>query len=122
MASPDAEGVKLLKAAGLDFLAFEAEHTPASALLDGDVGYVLIVPANPEELFLRSLEPLNLEALFLHDVPQPLTVAKQIDLRVRRCWHASLCWPESAPPPAAMTCSACGRPASWRSWSAAWTR
>src|SRR4051794_16548698 len=80
MASPDAEGVKLLKSAGLDFLCFEAENTPASALLDEDVGYVLIVPANPEELFLRSLEPLNLEALYLSEVPQPLTVSKQIDL------------------------------------------
>jgi hypothetical protein len=80
LASPDAEGVKLLKSKGLDFVAFEAEHTPASALLDEDVGYVLAVPAGADEYFLRSLEPLNLEALYIGDVPSPLTVSRQIEL------------------------------------------
>jgi hypothetical protein len=80
LASPDAEGVKLLKGAKLDFLAFEAEHTPAASLLDEDVGYVLAIPQLPDELFLRSLEPLNLEALYLNEVPHPLTVMRQIEL------------------------------------------
>jgi len=80
LASPDVEGVKLLKNAKLDFLAFESDHTPAAALLDEDLGYVLVLPPSPEELFLRSLDPLNLEALFLDHLPSPLTVSRQIEL------------------------------------------
>ena len=58
----------------------DAETTPASALLDDDLGYVLALPESPEELFLRSLDALSLEALYLAAVPSPLTVAGQIEL------------------------------------------
>ncbi|HWC30566.1 MAG TPA: hypothetical protein VG845_10845 [Dehalococcoidia bacterium] len=73
-----------LRAAGLDFLAFEPESTPASVLLDDDMGYVLILPDQSDDmardLFLRSLEPLTLEALYINGVPSSLTVSQQIAL------------------------------------------
>lgn len=65
---------------GLDFLVIEPEKTPAAALLNEELGYVLTLPAEPEEVFLRSLEPMGLDALYLSAVPSPFTVANQIDL------------------------------------------
>ncbi len=65
---------------GLDFLIFEPESTPAAALLEDDVGYVMALPPSPEESFLRSLGPLNLDAFYLEEVPSPLTVAGQLEL------------------------------------------
>src|SRR5690606_19125320 len=65
--------------AGLDFLVV-TDSTPAAALLDDDLGYVLALPNQPEELFLRSLGPMTFEALYLAETPSPLTVAGQIGL------------------------------------------
>jgi hypothetical protein len=79
-ADPDAGGVKALKDKGFDFIVFEPSATPAAALLDEDLGYVLALPASPEELFLRSLGPLQLEAVYFGDIPSPLTVARQIEV------------------------------------------
>lgn len=78
--SADAAKAKALREAGVDFLVFEAESTSATALLEEDMGYVLVLPEAPEELFLRSLEPLPLEAVIVSSVPMPLTVADQIEL------------------------------------------
>jgi hypothetical protein len=74
------EDAKALREAGLDFLLVDADTTPASALLDDELGYALALPDAPEELFLRSLDALSLEALYLAAVPSPLTVAGQIEL------------------------------------------
>lgn len=68
-----------LRAAGVDFLLVEAE-APAAALLENDLGFVLVLPDSPEEPFLRSLEALDLEALFLPRLPRPLTVAGQLEV------------------------------------------
>lgn len=69
-----------LKAAGFDFLVFDAEATPAAALLNDDLGFVLTLPSQPDELFLRSLESLQLDAVYLESLPSPLTVSRQLDL------------------------------------------
>lgn len=71
--------VRELRAAGIDFLLVEAE-APAAALLESDLGFALVLPDSPEEPFLRSLEALDLEALFVPRLPQPLTVAGQLEL------------------------------------------
>lgn len=70
---------KALREAGLDFLVVD-DSMPAAALLDEDLDYVLALPAAPEETFLRSLDALSLEALYLSQVPSPLTVAGQLEL------------------------------------------
>jgi hypothetical protein len=70
---------KELREAGIDFIAIEPD-TPAAVLLDDDMGYVFVLPEQPEELLLRSLEPLSFEALYLPKVSSPLTVARQIEL------------------------------------------
>ena len=75
----DSAAAKALREGGLDFLVV-AEDSPAASLLDDDLGYVLALPSQPEEAFLRSLEPLALEALLLHNIPSPLTVAGELEL------------------------------------------
>ena len=69
-----------LRRSGLDFLIFEPEATPAAALLDDEIGYVMALQGQPDEAFLRSLGPLNLDAFYLEDIPSPLTVARQLEL------------------------------------------
>lgn len=66
--------------AGLDFIVVSPQSTPAEALLVEDLGFVLMLPESPEELFLRSLEALSLDALWLARVPSPLNVAGQLEL------------------------------------------
>jgi hypothetical protein len=79
VAAQDSAAAKALREDGLDFLVV-AEDSPAASLLDDDLGYVLALPSQPEEIFLRSLEPLSLEALLLHNIPSPLTVAGELEL------------------------------------------
>ena len=75
----DSAAAKALHAAGIDFLVVD-EGSPAAALLDDDLGYVLALPSQPEETFLRSLEPLSLEALLLGEIRSPLTLSVQVEL------------------------------------------
>ena len=92
----DSAAAKALREAGIDFLVVD-DSMPASALLDEELGYVLTLPASPEETFLRSLDALSLEALYLSQVPSPLTVAGQLELgRVAGMGHKPvLCLVES---------------------------
>jgi hypothetical protein len=78
--SIDASQVASLQGAGFDFLVFDADSTPAAALLNEDLGFVLSLPAQADELFLRSLESLSLDAVYLESLPSPLTVARQLEL------------------------------------------
>ncbi|HLF70703.1 MAG TPA: hypothetical protein VI759_00920, partial [Dehalococcoidia bacterium] len=57
----DAATAKALQSAGIDFLVFDADTTPAAALLEEDLGYVLRLPEAPSEDFLRSIDSLSLE-------------------------------------------------------------
>ena len=69
-----------LQKAGVDFIVVDPASTPAAALLNEDLGYVLVLPDEPEELLLRSLEPMNFDAVYLNSIPSPITVEKQIVL------------------------------------------
>jgi hypothetical protein len=78
-ANVDRAALAELRSAGLDFLLCDAA-TPASALLEEELGFVLALPSQPEEILLRSLEPLTLDALYIEEAPSPLTIAGQIEL------------------------------------------
>lgn len=75
----DSAAARALRDGGVDFLVVD-EDSPAAALLDDDLGYVMALPAQPEEEVLRSLSLLSLEALLLGSVPSPLTVSGQMEL------------------------------------------
>jgi hypothetical protein len=82
---------KALRESGVDFLAFEADATPAAALLDEEMGYVLVLEDDAEELFLRSLDALTLDGVYLDDVIAPLSVKRQLELsRVGQLSHKTL--------------------------------
>ncbi len=89
--SVDATQAKDLKEAGIDFLVFNPDTTPAAALLDDDFGYVLALASEPEEAFLRSIEPLSLDSVFLEHMPSSLTVAAQLKIsRINILSHKTL--------------------------------
>ena len=76
LAGLDTAKAKAAREGGIDFILFEPESTPAAALLDETLGYVLALPEAADELFLRSLEPLHLEAIYLDSLPPSLSVAR----------------------------------------------
>jgi len=65
---------------GLDFFLFDPESTPASALLEDSLGFVLALPGSIDAEYLRSLEALSLDAFYLENLPSPLTVQRQLEL------------------------------------------
>jgi hypothetical protein len=77
----DAEAVAALVEAGADFLVFDAEATPATALLDDKPGYVLLLRGQPEDTYLRILESVALDGVLLDGWTGPLTLRKQVELR-----------------------------------------
>jgi hypothetical protein len=77
----DAETVAALVEAGADFLAFDDESTPATALLDDKLGYVLVLRDGQDDTYLRVLESLALDAVLLDGWNGPLTLRKQLELR-----------------------------------------
>jgi hypothetical protein len=81
VASASGQTVSALKEAGVDFLAFDAEATSAEALLESELGYVLVLSGEPSDSLLRAMEPLPLDALLLPDWRRPLTVRGQLELR-----------------------------------------
>jgi hypothetical protein len=77
----DAKGVAALVEAGADFLVFEAESTPATALIEEKPGYVLALKDTQDDTYLRVLESLALDAILLDGWSGPLTLRKQVELR-----------------------------------------
>jgi hypothetical protein len=69
------------KRADYDFVAFDPDTAAATALLEEDVGYVLVLPAGLDDAGLRSLEGLQLDAIDVGEIEGPLTVRRQLELR-----------------------------------------
>lgn len=72
---------KSLRAAGFDFVVFDPDATPSTAVLEEEIGYVLALPASLGDVELRTLESFQLDAINVGQVDAALTVRKQIDLR-----------------------------------------
>jgi hypothetical protein len=78
-AMPDAGATA--RAAGLDYLAIDGDDTPASALLEEDVGYVFAVDSDATDTFLRILESMPFDAVFTAGAEHPFTIRRQLELR-----------------------------------------
>jgi hypothetical protein len=76
-----AEDAARIVAAGADFIAFDHTQTHAEALLEPDLGRVLLLERDISEDELRTLAPMQLDAIIVAPPPQPLTVAGQLALR-----------------------------------------
>jgi hypothetical protein len=70
---------KSLREAGVDALLVW-DDTAAAALLDEDLGYVMVLPASADEDYLRGLDSLNLEAVILEKLPSPFTLGAQMQV------------------------------------------
>jgi nicotinate-nucleotide pyrophosphorylase len=75
------EQAEALAEAGADFLIFDDALTAAATLRERRLGRVLVLESDAEEERLRSLASLDLDALLLSDVAEPLTVRDQLALR-----------------------------------------
>lgn len=69
------------KSAGFDFVVFDPDRVPATALLEENVGYVMRLPGDLGDAELRTLEGFQLDAIDVGAIEIALTVRRQIELR-----------------------------------------
>jgi hypothetical protein len=70
-----------MKDAGYDFVVFNPDATPSTAVLEEQIGYVLALPADVTDVELRAIEGFQLDAIDVGMLDGGLTVRRQIDLR-----------------------------------------
>ncbi|HEY8173802.1 MAG TPA: hypothetical protein VIH21_12015 [Dehalococcoidia bacterium] len=70
-----------LKTAGYDFAVFDPDVTPSTAVLEEEIGYVLVLPGDIGDVELRAIESFQLDAIDVGSIDGALSVRKQIDLR-----------------------------------------
>jgi hypothetical protein len=66
---------------GADFVVIDLDNTPASVLLNDKKGYVLLSPDDIEDMLLRTVESLSVDAILIAGGPGSLTVRRQLELR-----------------------------------------
>ena len=68
-------------AAGADFIAFDHTQTQAEALLEPELGRILLVERDMSDEKLRTLAAMQLDAVIVAPPAQPLLVSDQLALR-----------------------------------------
>jgi hypothetical protein len=76
----DIDRLAKLQDAGLDFVALDT-HAPAGVFSNEKLGFVLHLREDLSDIQLRTLESLQLDALYLDTNPSPLTIARLMELR-----------------------------------------
>lgn len=77
----DSTAVSAAKEAGLDFLLVQPDRTAAAALLDRDLGFVLDLREELTDVQLRTLDAMNIDAIWLGVLDGPLTLRKLMELQ-----------------------------------------
>ncbi len=72
---------KSYKDGGFDFVVFDPDKTSSTAVLEEEIGYVMIVPKDASDTDLRSIEAFQLDAIHVGEIKGTLTVRRQIELR-----------------------------------------
>ncbi len=75
------EQIASLREAGADFVVLEAESASAEALLEENVGFVLLTRAESADTRLRLLGDLNLDALIPPSPDGALSIERVLELR-----------------------------------------
>ncbi len=75
------EATASLREAGADFVLFDLQSAMADTLLEEKIGLVLELPVETEDMTLRLLGDLGLEAVVAPSPQSPLTVRQLLDLR-----------------------------------------
>ena len=76
----DRQVVEKLSGSGVDYVVFNPEAAAATALLESDLGYVLAHEGDLADIYVRTLQALPLDAVFLRHWQSPLTVRGQMEL------------------------------------------
>lgn len=77
----DGEAAAHLAELGVDYAALEPDTALASALLDAKLGHVISLESELDDIYLRTLEALPVEAILLRRWEGPLTVRRQMELQ-----------------------------------------
>lgn len=96
-----ADEAKAIADAGADFLVFDDALTAADTLLERRLGYVLLLVGDASEERLRTIAPLDLDAVLIGTPAETPTVADQLRLRrIAELTRAPLIVPVAAAVPA----------------------
>jgi 2-methylisocitrate lyase-like PEP mutase family enzyme len=76
----DTQAVEQLSQAGVDYAVFNPEAARAAALVESHLGYVLAHEGDLADIHIRTLQSLPLDAVFLRNWQEPLTVRGELDL------------------------------------------
>lgn len=77
----DQKTVAAAREAGVDFLLVEPDRTAAAALLDREVGFVLDLREELTDVQLRTLDGMNIDAIWLGSLDGPLTLRRLMELQ-----------------------------------------
>jgi hypothetical protein len=72
---------KAYREGGFDFVVFDPDRTSSTAVLDDEVGYVMLLPKDATDVDLRAIESFQLDAIDVGEIKGSLTVRRQIELR-----------------------------------------
>jgi hypothetical protein len=72
---------KAFKDGGFDFVVFDPDRTASTAVLEENVGYVMIAPKDASDTDLRAVEAFQLDAIDVGELKAPMTVRRQMELR-----------------------------------------
>ena len=75
------EQVAALREAGVDFVVLDSTSTPAEALLEESIGFVLRLDEDAEDTTLRLIGEMGFDAVIVPAPADPLTLAELIGLR-----------------------------------------
>jgi len=77
----DREQITSLREAGADFVVLDVDSAMADALLEENIGFILLVRSDADDTRLRLLSDLNLDALVPPAPDGALTVERLLELR-----------------------------------------
>jgi hypothetical protein len=69
------------KDGGFDFVLFDPDRTSSTAVLEENIGYVMVLPREASDTDLRAIEAFQLDAVDIGELKGTLTVRRQMELR-----------------------------------------
>jgi len=81
VSKPSPGTAEAARALGVDYLLIGDHDTPAAALVDEEIGFVLAVTEDASDSFLHVVGSTPFDALYGGEISQTLTLRRQLDLR-----------------------------------------
>jgi len=80
LTKPAAKAAAAARGLGLDYLRID-DDAPAALLLDEEEGFVFAVEEDASDTFLRTLDSMFVDALYVGEIEAPFTLRRQLELR-----------------------------------------